>query len=321
MGGDTLVGREIRDVWESEKTGAELKLIADGDAEAGVLVEMGGEPAVVLPLSAASLDGARVAFLAGATETARRALTLDIEAALVDVTGATEESPRARLRAPQIEPPGFRAPDGAVHVIAHPAAIGLALLLGRIHCQSPVRRAIAHVFEPASERGRGGLTELQGQAVSLLSFKGQPKAVFDAQLAFNLLARYGEEAPEPLEHFERRIERHLASLLEATSRAPMPSIRLIQAPVFHGHSLSLWVEFEQNPGAEALERMLKSGLIDVRAGATDPPDIVGAAGQSGIAAGAVTADRNCARACWIWAALDNLRMTAENAVTVARELL
>src|SRR5258708_23263343 len=49
-----------------------------------------------------------------------------------------------------------------------------------------------------------------------------------------------------------------------SSRAPIPSIRLIQAPVFHGHSISLWVEFEENPGASEIERVLSSDLIDVR---------------------------------------------------------
>ncbi len=44
-----------------------------------------------------------------------------------------------------------------------------------------------------------GVEELQQQTVSLLSFKSLPKAVFDNQLSFNLLARYGEEAPRPLE--------------------------------------------------------------------------------------------------------------------------
>ena len=52
-----------------------------------------------------------------------------------------------------------------------------------------------------------------------------------------------------LEDFELRTERHMATLLSAASRAPIPSIRLIQAPVFHGHTISLWVEFEENPGA------------------------------------------------------------------------
>jgi len=58
----------------------------------------------------------------------------------------------------------------------------------------------------------------------LLSFKGQPKAVYDAQLAFNMLARFGDEAPESLENLELRVERHLATLLSTGSLAPIPSI-------------------------------------------------------------------------------------------------
>ena len=100
-----------------------------------------------------------------------------------------------------------------IHVIAHPAAIAIALFLKRLHAAEAVRRAVIQVFAPASEQGAGGIEELQQQTVSLLSFKSMPRAVFDAQLGFNVLARYGEEAPIALEQSELRIERHLASLL------------------------------------------------------------------------------------------------------------
>src|SRR5204863_144251 len=135
---------------------------------------------------------------------------------------------------------------------------------------------------------------------------GQPKAVYDAQVAFNMLARYGEEAPEALENFELRVERHLATLLSLGTFAPVPSIRLIQAPVFHGHAISLWVEFEEdNPGAGAVEYALTSTYIDVRSGDQEPPNIVGIAGQEEVAVGAISVDRNYPQACWIWAAADN----------------
>ncbi len=55
------------------------------------------------------------------------------------------------------------------------------------------------IFEPASERGTPGVEELQQQTVSLLSFKSMPKKIFDQQLSFNMLARYGEDAPVSLE--------------------------------------------------------------------------------------------------------------------------
>ena len=137
------------------------------------------------------------------------------------------------------------------------------------------------IFAPASEHGTAGVEELQQQTISLLSFKSLPRAVFDAQLAFNLLARYGEEAPAALEDAELRIERHLATLLALPGEgegAPMPSLRLIQAPVFHGYSFSAWVEFEANPGIEALESGLATGSIEVRGADFEAPTNVGQAG-------------------------------------------
>jgi aspartate-semialdehyde dehydrogenase len=155
------------------------------------------------------------------------------------------------------------------------------------------------------------------QTVAVLSFHKLKTDVFDAQLSFNMLARYGEEAMEPLEGVEQRIERHLASLLAAYPAIPMPSLRLIQAPVFHGHSFSVWVEFEENPGPQALARELAEADVDVRP--DDPPTNVSIAGQSGLSVGAIANDSNQPRAAWIWMVADNLRLAAENALAVARE--
>ena len=72
----------------------------------------------------------------------------------------------------------------------------------------------------------------------------------------------------------------------------MPSLRVVQAPVFHGYSFSAWVEFEGNPGIEAIESGLAFDAIEVLSEEFDPPNNVGQAGQSGIAVGAISPDRN-----------------------------
>ncbi len=322
IGSETLLGREVRDVVAMSGLPMELKLFAEEESESEKLTEQGGEPALVWGLEAAGLSEARVAILAGTRESARKVLELAPPAHLIDVTHAAEENPRARLRAPRLEPAGYRAPADAVHVVAHPAAIVIATVLERLHARYPVERAQVHVFEPASERGNPGLEELQQQTVGLLSFKTLPKAVFDAQLSFNLLARYGEEAPESLEQIELRVERDLASLLAFLPAAPrMPSLRLVQAPVFHGYSFSAWVEFAENPGAPAIEAALRGEGVDVRGGDLEPPTNVGIAGDTDIAVGAIAADRNHPRAAWLWMAADNLRLAAVNAVAVAQQLL
>jgi aspartate-semialdehyde dehydrogenase len=311
-------------------TGADLalRLVAAVDEESGALTRVGDEPSIVNGLNAESLLDARAVILAGNAESSRQTLELlgdPPDAAVIDLTYAAEERPDARLRAPLVESELVEDPaEVAVHVIAHPAAIALALFLRRLHANDPIRNSVIQIFAPASEHGTLGVHELQQQTVSLLSFKNLPKDVFDAQLSFNLLARYGGEAPISLEESEMRIERHLASLLALPGDgegAPMPSLRLIQAPVFHGYSFSAWVEFVDAPDMEALESSLSIESIEVRGGDFEPPTNVGQAGQGGIAVGAITPDRNNPDAAWLWFVADNVRLAAENAVAVASQLV
>lgn len=330
VGSDSLLGREIRDIVATSAPGIDLRLIASDDEQPGTLTRVGDEPSLVEVLGAESLDGARAVFLAGSAESNRKALEMaadEPDAVIIDLTYSTEERPDARLRAPLVEAevePEDESLEAGVHVIAHPAAIALALFLRRLHEHDPVRRSVVQIFAPASEYGTAAVEELQQQTVSLLSFKSMPRAIFDSQLSFNLLAKYGEDAPIVLEETELRIERHLATLLALPGDgegAPMPSLRLVQAPVFHGYTFSAWVEFEDNPGVDALEDSLGTCSIEVRGREFEPPTNVGHAGQGGIAVGSIAEDRNSPDACWFWLVADNLRLSAENAVAVARELI
>jgi len=325
IGSESLLGREIRDIAATSSPALGLHLVAAAGEQPGKLTLVGDEPALIGALDAESLAGARAVFLTGSAESSRQAVEfLDRQpgAVIIDLTGAAEDRPDARLRAPLVESE-TEGEDSAVNVVAHPAAIALALFLRRLQAHDPIRRSVVQVFAPASEHGTPGVEELQQQTISLFSFKPLPQAIFDAQLGFNLLASYGQEAPTALEDSELRIEHHLATLLGLPgegSGAPMPSLRLVQAPVFHGYSFSAWVEFDGNPGVEALESGLVTGSIEVRGSEFEPPTNVGHAGQGGIAVGAIALDRNNPEACWFWLVADNLRLTAENAVALARQL-
>lgn len=332
VGGDTLLGREIRDLLNATEAKPRVQLLA-----AGATADESGKPAseedddalVTAPLNAENLKGSAAAFLAATPAASRRAVKLNPKGGpvLIDLTGALEDQPQARLRAPSAEPASAGPNAGApapIQVIAHPAAIAAAEFLSKLVQVAPFRRSLIHIFEPASERGQKGIAELQQQNRALLSFQKIKADVFDAQLAFNMLARYGEEALESLELIEQRAERHLASLLTRWPAIPMPSLRMIQAPVFHGHSLSVWAEFDAALEPKALEpKELEAGLaklgMDVRE--DDPPTNAGIAGQDGVSVGAIARDRNHSRACWFWLASDNVRLAAQNAVAVALELL
>jgi aspartate-semialdehyde dehydrogenase len=325
VGGSSLLAREIRELLSEMKPAPRVQLISASADGSTTLAAEDEEPIVMAPLSVENLEGAKAVFLAGSQASSRRThkVATGNHATLIDLSSALEEQPGARLRAPLAESDASnrakKAEHSAIAIIAHPAAIALANFLGAVQSAAAIRRSIVHVFEPTSERGQQGIEELQQQTVATLSFKKLKTDVFDAQLAFNMLARYGEEANEPLEGIEQRLERHLASLLADRPGIPMPSLRLVQAPVFHGHSFSVWIEFEHDPDLAALKAALDSAGIDVRP--DDPPSNAGIAGQSGISAGAIAIDSNHPKAVWFWLVSDNIRMAAENAVAVAKELL
>lgn len=325
LGGETLLGRELHEVLEGRGTAFNLKeYSASGEGNFG---EQEGEPVYLEPLSTQVVESSLALLVAGTPEGADKAYRLTKEAggkvSLIDCTGYLESRSEAQIIAPLLKEPEKQS--HWLFVVAHPVASALALILQKINSYRRIKQAVITVFEPASERGKRGITELHQQTTSLLAFKPLDKQVFDAQLSFNLLSQYGEEAPVQLSTVEQRIERHLSLLLQNGKVAPLPSLRLIQAPVFHAYSLSLWVEFDPETTGSSINprevgEALASAQIEVRSAGEESPTGVGAAGQSGVIAGDIRGDRNNTRAIWLWAVLDNLRVTADAAADMVRSL-
>ena len=244
---------------------------------------------------------------------------------IVDLSYALEREAGARVRAPWLErelesalgvpPPAELEPRLAV--VAHPAAVVLALLLLRAQRAGKVTRVVCTAFQPASEHGRRGMDELHQQTVNLLSFHNMPKDVFDSQVAFNLLARYGEKSLPALEMVEKRIVEHLRHITHG--RTGVPALTLVQAPIFHAHVFSLYIELEPRVSSGELGQALAGEHVTVTGLAEDSPSNINAAGQDSILV-SVRRDAVHENGFWIWAAADNLRIAAITAVDCARAL-
>jgi aspartate-semialdehyde dehydrogenase len=204
-------------------------------------------------------------------------------------------------------------------VAPHPVAIVLLTLWTRLGKAFRVRELVVNVFEPASERGAAGMEELREQTVGLLSFQQLPQAVFDAQVAFNLLVRYGAGSQVRLEETEDIIRREVERC--APDLAERLALRIIQVPVFHAHSLSILVELEEASSVAAVERALQGERVAVAAQGEAPAAAVGVAGRDEIVVGPVLSDRNRPTDFWLWTVVDNLRLTARTAVEIAEDLV
>ncbi|MGH9580604.1 MAG: Asd/ArgC dimerization domain-containing protein, partial [Terriglobales bacterium] len=141
--------------------------------------------------------------------------------------------------------------------------------------------------------------------------------VFDSQVAFNMVARYGAHSQPALEAVELRILAHFRAI--TLGRVAVPSLVLVQAPIFHAHVFSIYIEMEQEVASEDLARALVGEHVAIAAPADDIPSNVAAAGQEQVLV-SVRRDPAKPSGFFLWAAADNLRVAALTAVDCAATL-
>jgi aspartate-semialdehyde dehydrogenase len=323
VGAGSLKGKEIADVLNDRNfPSMDVKLL-DDDESLGKLESVGDEVTFIQNVRNEQFQKVDFTFFASDPEstlhnwmTARNA-----GSTIVDLSFALEDEPDAAIRSPWIERQRGQAlipelqPGPAV--VAHPAAVVLSLLLLRVQKTASLKRVVATVFEPASEHGQKGMDELHEQTVNLLSFQPLPKNIFDIQVAFNMVARYGEHSTPSLATVESRVLKHYQRI--AGKDAPLPSLLLVQAPIFHGHAFAIHLELGQAADVESVSHALAGEHVEITHGAENAPNNVNAAGQADIQV-AITADANHPNGLWLWAASDNLRIAAATAVECAETM-
>jgi aspartate-semialdehyde dehydrogenase len=331
VGAASLRGKELNEALSESTFAAADIVLLDDESATGQLDASGDEIAFIQPVDATSFDRVDFVFFAS-TEAATRQHWLSAQrsgASIVDLTYALESEPKVLVRAPWVGDEIHEEVNGSgststldlrttAVVAAHPAAVALALLLARVKDAGAVRSAWATVLEPASEHGRAAMDELHQQTVTLLSFQNLPRELYDAQVAFNLVPVLGEAAKIHLGAVADRIRRHYALL--SGGRLPELALQLVHAPVFHGYGLSLGVELDHPATLEHLEAALSGDHVDVMLGDADAPTNLSSAGQDEILVRVRSEDGPQSKRFWIWASLDNLKFSAENAVACALEL-
>ncbi|HEY0704444.1 MAG TPA: Asd/ArgC dimerization domain-containing protein [Candidatus Acidoferrales bacterium] len=336
VGASSLRGKEVKLVLEDRNFPAGDIVLLDEPSAVGTLTEAGGEPAFIRALTEASFEDARFVFFTGSQrdteENWRRAQSSG--ATVIDLTGVLAASPAATVSIPALatvflprpglalnpssaQPPTnskfpvpFSSPGSGV-IIGCTVAAALAKF-------SPLR-TVAMLFPPVSERDQIAVDELESQTTNLLSFRPITQTIFDAQVAFNLLAGYGEESKPTFHDVRSSIARDVAHY--AGERAHAPAIQLVQAPVFYGYAFATYVEFTKPPTPEQLELSFAAVGVKVAAAGEPPPTNISVAGENEIHLARIEPDPNVPTGFWIWGVADNLRLSAVNAVRIAEELV
>ena len=323
VGAGSLKGKDVAEMLDQRNfQSSEIKLL-DDDESLGKLEALKDEITFIQSIRGEQFDKVDFTFFASDADSTRRnwKQVLKAGSSIVDLSYALEGEPGAVVRAPWIErqlgqtvPPEL---EPVPVVVAHPIAVVLAQLLLRVNTAAPVKRAVATVFQPASEHGQKGMDELHEQTVNLLSFQQLPKDIFDVQVAFNLVSRYGEKSATTLSSISDRIIRHYRRI--TAEQAPVPSMQILQAPIFHGNAVSLNLQLDRVADLAQLSSALAGEHVSLTPSSEEAPSNVNAAGQGDILV-TLTPDAADPNSVWLWATSDNLRVAASIAVELAESM-
>jgi len=332
VGASSLLGKELKQVLEDRNFPFSDIVLLDESVMAGTLTEAGGEPTFFRSLDEVSFEGAQFAFFAGTASDAERnwAVAHESGATVIDMTGALAGGAQTAANAiswipaltatlpPQLAKSGNGSAARGTYC-SPSAPVIIACTLAAALRAFETQRISVLLFPPVSERGQAGIEELETQTASLLSFREPAKPVFDAQVAFNLLARYGEGSATALGGLRSAVARDVARYLGG--RAPVPAIQMVQAPVFYGYAFAAYAEMASPIAPAQVEAAFADLGVKIAAPDEMPPTNASAAGESEIQLARIEPDPNVASGVWIWGVADNLRLAATNAVRIAEEVI
>ena len=318
-GASSLLGAELKSLLEESRFAASDFRLLDEEIAAGTLTEAGGEPAVIQPVEDGSFDRARFIFFTASANFTRANLSgaRASGATIIDLSGALAEEPGTVAWFPGIDglrSAGSQSDAGAYTVLSAAATAASALAIGL--AAHGLRRLTFTAFQPVSEAGRAGIEELESQTSHLLSFQSIGKPVFDTQVAFTMLDRFGLESAQKLSAVRDRIRDEIRAALEG--KGIVPAVQILHAPVFYGSAFSACAEVASTVEQAALIGACKVAGFALTQG--DGPSNVSAAGESLIQLAAPELDPSQPGTWWFWGAADNIRLPAANAVKLAVKL-
>ena len=304
VGSTSLLGKELQDMLEARSFPVGRMALLETEEYAGLLQEFAGEIQITQVISPNVFQDIDIAFFTCSPEIMRAyiasgasfpELTIDLTQAGLEGSIYLDGISDIRL----LKSRGY-------FVNPHPATIVIARTLSQLHRKYGMQSAAVTILEPASERGKAGVDELQEQTVSLLNFQHLTNQIFQGQLAFNILPE-----PDASERTEKRIMEQLGRIVG--DAFPKPLITAAQMPVFHSHVYSMFVHLGATPGVSELATYLDRG--------TDLPSPVAVVGTDKVHLGRIGADQNNTGAYSMWLFADNLRIAASNAIQTAEHIV
>ena len=320
-GASSLLGAELKSLLEESRfAGWDFRLV-DEEAASGTLTEAGGEAAIIQPVDESTFEKARFVFFTGTFafalanfETAHRS-----GAVVIDLSGHSISFADTFVWYPGKEKLKGQSFPASPKLAAVPCAAAEGIVRLSIALQEfGLEHVTATVLQPVSASGKQGIEELETQTTQLLSFQPPGKEVFDVQVAFNSLDRFGPGQQKESHAARQNLRNDISACLRGLGS--LPAVELIHVPTFYGATFSVCAKLSGSADQDKIVEACKQGGFAIVDEWGVGPNNLSVAGESVVQLSKPHADSLQPSSWWFWGAADNVRLPAWNAVKLAEKL-
>ncbi len=322
VGPTTIMGKEIKNLLEGEMfNDSEIQLLDSAELE-GVITEYHGEARLVTAVERESFIHSDIIFLCCGMKDALKYFSFPRKknSFVIDFSMVARERSSVPIVNCNINRKDIKKHSRIISS-PHPITMTLTNLLYPLDQAFGIKCATANVFNPVSALGEKAIEELYQQTVNILNFKEIPKDVFRNQLAFNLIPDFPLDPESEEWSLDAKISEEIPAILGWEENRV--TIRIILVPVFHCHSFSLHIIFQNNISLEDITGALNEKewikFLPKRDARITP---VGIAGHQEIHVSNLFEDGLSPKGFWLWSVSDNLLSgCASNAIKIMECLI
>ncbi len=211
-------------------------------------------------------------------------------------------------------------------IIANPncSTIQMLVALKPIYDAVGIERINVCTYQAVSGTGKSAIEELAKQTAALLNAKPAECAVYQKQIAFNVLPHIDAFQDNGYTKEEMKMVWETRKIFADESIRVNPTT--VRVPVFYGHSEAVHIETRDKLSAAEARRLLENAagvtVIDEHADGGYPTAVSEAAGQDPVFVGRIREDISHPRGINLWVVSDNLRKGAAlNSIQIAEILV
>lgn len=324
LGATGRVGQELLRVLEERNFPiSELRLLASARSKDSTIKFKGKEYPIQEP-SAEAFKGIDIVLASAGEEISKKFAPMAVEqgACVIDNSNAFRMDPAVPLVVPEVNGETLKEHKG---IVANPncSTAQLVVVLKPLHELAGLKRVIVSTYQSVSGAGKEAMDELEHQTRALINGKDHPPAIFQRQIAFNLIPHIDKFLDNGYTKEEMKVVNETRKILNLPE-LPV-TCTAVRVPVSISHSEAVTIDFEKRISpAQAREVLANSDIIEVMDAPENAhyPTPLDAAGQDPVYVGRIRPDTSSENGLNMWVVADNLRIGAAlNAVRIAEYLV